>query len=142
MGPDYSIKSEVTRSTWLVFQQPANAFEASKQTIEDELGLAEVEYIRVALTPEQVDSYGLPHMPEAVKFSDKRCKRYVQRFGMMAVELDALHPRDLRQLAIEAIENQLDMEIFEVQRQIEQEDQEKLAAIKSQVMELFDKSNK
>jgi hypothetical protein len=119
-----------------------NAFEASKQTIEDDLGLAEVEYIRVALTPEQVDSYGLPHMPEAVKFSDKRCKRYVQRFGMMAVELDALHPRDLKQLAINAIESQLDMESFEVQKQIEQEDQEKLAAIKSQVMELFDESNK
>jgi hypothetical protein len=117
-------------------------FEATQQTLEDEMDLWDVEYIRVALNPEQVDSYGLPHMPEAVKLADKRYKRYVKRFGMMAVELDALHPRDLKQLAIEAIESQMDMESFELQRQIEQEDQEKLAAIKSQVMALFDKSNK
>jgi hypothetical protein len=96
MGPDYSIKSEVTRSTWLVFQQPVNAFEASKQTIEDELNLDRFEYIRVALTPEQVEASELPYMPEAVKLTDKRYKRYVERFGMMAVEPDALHPRDLK----------------------------------------------
>ena len=73
------------------------ALEASKQTLEDEMDLWGVEYVRVALNPEQIDEYDLPHDPRAVKTSDPRTKNYVQRFGHLAVELDALHPATLTQ---------------------------------------------
>jgi uncharacterized protein YlbG (UPF0298 family) len=108
--------------------------EATKQTLEDEMNLLGVEYHRVALTPEQVAAFNLPHDPTAVKTTDKRCKNYVRRFGDLAVELDALHPRTLREMAVEAVESQFDMDLFQEQMEVEHMERERLAAIKQKVM--------
>ena len=59
----------------------------------------DVEYIRVALNPEQVAEFNLPHDPEAVNKKDTRYKKYIERFGNLAVELDALHPKTLQDMA-------------------------------------------
>jgi len=104
--------------------------EATKQTLEDEMKLWGVEYHRVALTPDQVAAFNLPNDPSAVKTTDKRYKSYARRFGDIAVELDALHPKTLRELAVEAIERQFDMELFRVQLEVEHMEQERLAVIK------------
>lgn len=53
--------------------------------------------IRVALTADQVTSYGLPPMPG--KASDSRAAGFIERHGeLVQVELDALDPDDLRAL--------------------------------------------
>jgi hypothetical protein len=53
--------------------------------------------IRVALTAEQVDTYGLPENPG--KASDSRASGFVERHGrLVQVELDALDPNTLRGL--------------------------------------------
>jgi uncharacterized protein YlbG (UPF0298 family) len=108
--------------------------EATKQTLEDEMNLWGVEYNRVALTLEQVAAFNLPHDPTAVKTTDKRYKSYVRRFGDIAVELDALHPKTLRELAVEAIESQFDMDLFKEQMEVEQMERQRLADIKQRVM--------
>jgi len=108
--------------------------EAIKQTLEDDMGLWGVEYQRVALTPEQIMSYGLPHDPQAVKITDRRYRNYVERFGDLAVELDALHPQVLRELAVEAIESQLDMDLFLEQIEVEQVERERLAFMKQKIL--------
>ena len=70
-------------------------------------------YIRVALNPEAVDSFNLPNDPDAVKLTDSRYKNYVKRYGRVTVELDAPHPETLRNLAVNAIQSQFDMDLFE-----------------------------
>jgi hypothetical protein len=109
-------------------------FEATKQTLEDELEIRGVEYNRVALNLSQVQEQNLPHDPEAVKLSDRRYKRYVERFGFVAVELDALDPPDLEKIIKDAIESQFDMEAIREQMEIERQERERLAAIKKKVM--------
>lgn len=104
--------------------------EATRQTLEDEMNLWGVEYHRVALTPDQVADFNLPHDPNAVKLTDRRYKKYVDRFGKVAVELDALHPQTLQDMAVVAIENQFDMDLLQEQVEVEHMERGRLAAIK------------
>ena len=108
-------------------------FEAAQQTLEDELEVPGVDFIRVGLNLEHVASHKLPNNPDALKWSDVRAKGYVKRFGEIAVELDALHPAILEALAKGAIENQFDMDLFDEQRNLERQDRDRLAAIKARV---------
>ena len=112
-------------------------FEATQQTLEDEMDLWDVEYIRVALNPAQVADFELLSDPAAVKLTDCRYKNYVWRYGMVAVELDALHPQILQEMAVEAIESQFDMDLFNEQMEVEKMEREKLAAIKEKIMAEF-----
>jgi len=52
---------------------------------------------RIARKPEQVD--GLPSFPAADKQKDMRYKWFVSRYGNRCWELDAMDPRDLRELS-------------------------------------------
>ena len=98
------------------------------------MDLWDVEYIRVALNPEHVDSFKLPNDPEAVKLTDSRYKNYVKRYGSVAVELDALHPATLQNMAVSAIQSQFDMDLFGEQMEIEKTERAKLAKIKERVL--------
>jgi hypothetical protein len=114
--------------------------EATIETLEDELELYGVKFKRVGLNPEHIDFYNLPHDPEAAKISDPRYQKYVQRFGKVAVELDALHPSELENMIREAIEAEIDMDLFEKQKEKEEDDQERIGAIREQVNNAIDQS--
>ncbi|MBI4642276.1 MAG: hypothetical protein HY790_11330 [Deltaproteobacteria bacterium] len=58
----------------------------------------------------------------------------MKRFGDIAVELDALHPQVLRELAVEAIESHFDMDLFREQVEVEQLEQERLVSIKQKIL--------
>ena len=109
-------------------------FEATKQTLEDEMNLWGVEYLRVALNPDQVREFDLPVDPQAVKLTDKRYKTFVARFGLVAVELDALHPQVLQEMAVEAIESQFDMDLFREQQAVERVERKRLAGFKKKLV--------
>lgn len=108
--------------------------EATKQTLEDEMDLLGVEYHRVALNPDQIKTFNLPVDPKAVKLTDKRYRNFVERFGLVAVELDALHPKTLQEMAVEAIESQFDMDLFREQQEMERIERERLAGIKEKIV--------
>jgi len=108
-------------------------FSAAQQTLEDELHVTGIDFIRVGLNPEHVTKYALPNNPDALKWSDVRAKSYVKRFGEIAVELDALHPAALEAMAKAAIEGQFDMEFFREQREVEAMERDRIAAIKARV---------
>ena len=108
-------------------------FEAAQQTLEAELDVIGVDFIRVGLNPDHVAAHKLPNNPDALKWTDVRAKGYVKRFGEVAVELDALHPAVLEAMAKEAIEGQFDMDLFEEQREVEAVERGRLAAIKARV---------
>jgi len=62
---------------------------------------------RVALNSDQIEQYKLPPMP--VKKSDARAERFVEEYGNMTVELDALEPNVLKNLVQQAILSHIDL---------------------------------
>ena len=106
-------------------------------TLEDELNVTGIEFKRVALLKEDIVKYKLPHSPEALKHTDTRAERYVAEYGELAVELDALSPMDLEAKIREAIEQELDMELYDDEVGKESQELDKLSTIKAQVNNLI-----
>lgn len=70
------------------------------------------EVVRVALTPEQVEEYGLP--PQPGKATDTRAASFTARHGkLVQVELEALDPSTLRELYQDALDGCFDKSIWE-----------------------------
>lgn len=110
---------------------------ASLRTLEEHMGLKQIEVITAALTEDQVQD--LPPKPEAAKKRDPRYKGYVSQYGTSAWELEALHPRDLQRIAKEAIENTLDMEMFQTELEREQLDKNKLNGFRDGIVSFLKK---
>jgi len=75
--------------------------------VNEELKPYNIEVVRVALTKEQVEKYRLP--PMIPKRKDPRYRGFVEKYGEMAVELDALHPTVLRDIIRKSILNYMDV---------------------------------
>jgi hypothetical protein len=111
-----------------------SCLESTVQSLDERFGLKGLcEYKRIALNPEHVSQYDLPHDFSAAKKTDPRYKKYVERFGDIAVELDAVHPKDLQQMARHSIESQFDMDLFEQQMEIEEEELQQMAYLAGQL---------
>jgi len=107
---------------------------AMLETLQVEMGLGEtVEGIRCALTPEQVSDLDLPRSVDALKASDPRSRKYRERFGDLAVELDAVPPAVLSEMVEAAIEQQIDSELLDGERAKEQRERETLSSLRSRV---------
>lgn len=110
-----------------------------QRKIEREVGVYGVVYERVALTPEQIEMFDLPHNPEALKAGDSRAPKFIRQYGDYSVELDALHPKQLQKIARDAIESHVDTALMDEQREIESEDRERLAVFAQEFWELREK---
>lgn len=83
------------------------------------------EVVRVALTREHVEDFGLP--PQPGKASDPRANGFIARHGeLVQVELEALDPSELRRLYKEALKPFWDVSIFESSLEQEEADLELL----------------
>lgn len=83
---------------------------------------------RVALTVEQVETYGLP--PAIGKASDPRAADFIARHGrLIQVELEALPLAELRRLYDDAIARLFDVTMFDAARAQEDEDRARLDEI-------------
>ena len=108
-------------------------------TLQQEMKLMDfVDAERCALNPEHVEKYKLPHSPEALKENDPRTPAYREIFGNLAVELDALSPPILESVIEEAIEENLDPELFNEQIEEEKLERNKLAVLKGFVNIIID----
>ena len=93
------------------------------ETLQEEMGLGNlVEGKHCALTPEQVEEHELPHNPDALKKTDTRAQRYIEQFGDLAVELDALPPSVLEEVVRQNIESELDLDLFRAEQEAEATD--------------------
>lgn len=115
----------------------AEMLPAMKETVTKEMGTNDIEFKRIALTKQDIVDYSLPHNAKAVKKSDTRYKKFVEKFGEYAIELDALPPNILEQKIKTAIENEIDIDLFNSQMEIEKQEVESLTSIKSKVIELL-----
>ncbi len=79
---------------------------------------------KVALTRQDVLDHDLP--PDFTKKTDSRSRRFVERHGDMAVELDALPLQVLRNKIRDAIEEHMDMEALELVRRQEAAERRKI----------------
>jgi hypothetical protein len=87
----------------------------------------DINFKRIALTPEQIEKYNLPSDP--AKQSDSNYKKFVEIYGDNVVELDSLPPEVLRKLIENYIEKHVDYELLGQVRKIEQEEKEKIVKI-------------
>lgn len=69
-----------------------------------------VHFVRFALRREDIFRLKLPHSLKAIKPSDPRYKGHVERYGELAVEIDALPPRELQAMLRAALADVLDMD--------------------------------
>lgn len=83
--------------------------------------------IKCALTPEDIDTYNLP--PDFTKATDTRAAAFVERYGDVAVELDALPVAVLRDRIEQEIESRMDADALAETRRQEREDRERLNSI-------------
>lgn len=98
-----------------------------------------VELIFVALTKEQIDFYDVP--PDRTKKSDTRSKKFIEKYGDEAAELEALDPLVLRTMINNTISNYYDKSIFQEIQKKEKEVLEKIKA-KSEEINLSKKLQK
>lgn len=65
---------------------------------------------RIALTKDQIQQYNLPPMP--VKRSDARSDGFLESYGDLSVELDALDPNTLKLLVAQSIASHIDLNLW------------------------------
>lgn len=80
--------------------------------IRDRQGIfrADIKVIRIGLTMEQIEEYNPP--PNPAKLSDPRAKWYVEKYGNISWEVDALRPQVLDELVRGRIEDLIDMDLY------------------------------
>jgi len=93
---------------------------------------------KVALTQELIDEFQLP--PAPMKESDTRRASFIAKYGDVGVvELDALPPDELRRIVIDAIENEVDMMIWEGDKQSTEEEAVQVKKKYKRIKELISK---
>lgn len=90
-------------------------------------GLYGFEVKRLALNYDQIQQYGPP--PNPAKDTDARFEKYEAEFGDESWELDALDPATLNELVKEEVEDLIDLEQWEKDKEIEEEKREELMKI-------------
>jgi hypothetical protein len=104
------------------------------RSLRDDLGLVNIVAVKVALNADDVINYNLPSDMDA-KPSSPNYESFVERFGTKAVELDASPVQLLQQKLREAIEQYLDMDEFNAQLKLEQQDAVEIEAYRKVLME-------
>lgn len=100
-----------------------SAWEHTRRRLAEFAPDVDFQFERLAITPEQIDEFGLPTRP--TKKSDSRAAR----FEGDSVEVDAMSSRVLRQLVREAIEQWIDPDALRLTRAVESSEREVLTRI-------------
>src|SRR5262245_43965757 len=101
-----------------------NAGEKIEETLRELAPGADIEFERIAVTPEQIADWDLPTRP--TKASDTRSKNFG---STISVELDAIDPNVLRNLVQETIEQHLPQDQFAILKAAEESEREIIARL-------------
>jgi hypothetical protein len=114
---------------------------ATAQSLRDDLSVDEdrLVAVRVALRPDQIERFNLPHSLE-LKGEDVVREKFIARHGLnYAVELEALRPEHLQDELDKAIRGHIDVDLFNREVQREKEEAAKLQGLKAQVLSFVGK---
>ena len=104
------------------------------RSMRDDFGITNIQSFKVALTQEDVEKYDLPSDMDAKKTS-VNYKKFFKRYGTnRAVELDAAPVELLQEKLRGAIESVLDMDEFNAQIKIEEQDAMEIEARRAVVL--------
>jgi hypothetical protein len=102
-----------------------------------DFGIEDIEVYKVALTIEQVREFDLAPSMEA-KANSPTYRAFVGKYGITdAYELEALAPSDLVAILKDAIEQVIDLDLFNEEPAAEQADSAKIIAIRQRSDEFF-----
>jgi ParB-like nuclease domain len=102
-----------------------------------DFGICNIEAYKVALTIEQVEQFALAPSMEA-KPSSPTYHAFVRRYGITdAYELEAMSPADLAQTLEHAIEQVMDIDLYNQELAAEEADSAQIVAVQRQVQEFF-----
>jgi hypothetical protein len=106
------------------------------RSMRDDFGIEGVEFVKVALTREQVQELNLPPGLTAKEGSSRR-QKFVERHGEHVYELEAVEPDRLQTILRNAIESVLDMDLFRAEEQAERRDAAYIAGVRKAVHEML-----
>jgi hypothetical protein len=106
------------------------------RSMRDDFAISNIDFIKVALTADQVDEVALPPGPKAKKGSSRR-KRFVREHGEHVYELEAVDPDQLQVMLRQIIESVLDMKLFRAEQDKERKDAAQLDGVRNTVHELL-----
>jgi hypothetical protein len=107
--------------------------ESFANSLQQDFGVSKVVPIKVALKPEQIRTLRLRPNTDAKKGSS-RYKRFVERYGPAAYELEAVHPTLHEKWLDEAVRSVLDIRLFNAQVELEKQDARAVAAYKQEAL--------
>jgi len=102
-----------------------NMLPAMVETISKELGLEGVEYYRCGINPYHFSKIQANPIP--IKPGDTRSKKFVEKYGTTAYELDSFHPLELQDLVRNSIIQFTDMEEVKRNKRIQQSEIDRYA---------------
>lgn len=102
------------------------------RSLRDDFGVDRIEPVKVALTAEQVERFGL-HTDAEAKKGSAHYRKFIQRYGKDVYELEALSPAQLQNLVRQSIQSVLDMDAFEREQDQERQDAASLGAVRQVV---------
>ena len=108
------------------------------RSLRDDFGIKRIEPVKVALTADQVDEYELPPAMQA-KQTSTNYKRFADKHGDDAWELETLPPETLQSVLQEAIDSVLDVEVFNHEVDQEKADAAKLEGVRRVMLEILGK---
>lgn len=111
--------------------------ESMKITLRDELNLSGIEFKRIALLKNDIKKYNLPNDPDALKKTDTRYKKFLDQYGAYAVELDALSPDVLTRKIKRAIENEINMDLFNQEKEKQEKELDKLNILRDDITDFI-----
>lgn len=97
------------------------------RSLRDDFGLIDIHPVKVGLTADDVKNNALPSDMDA-KPSSPNYKKFISKYGIKAVELDAAPVDLLKRNLREAIQSFLDVDEFNAQGNLEQDDAVKIEA--------------
>ena len=101
--------------------------ESFARSLRDDFGLRNVHPVKVALTAEDVKNNALPSDMDA-KPSSPNYRKFISKYGVKAVELDAAPVELMKRSLREAIYSFLDMDEFIAQQELEEDEAVKIEA--------------
>jgi hypothetical protein len=109
------------------------------RSLRDDFDLDKVDAIKVALTADQVAEMDLPpdYQPMKAKKSSSRYKKFVERYGEHAFELEAIPPRRLQEILRAAINSVIDVEAFNREIDAEKRDAAHLEGLRRSLTKLM-----
>lgn len=110
--------------------------ESLVRSLRDDFGISNIHPVKVALTNDDVQKYDLPSDMDA-KPESPNYKKFVDKYGTKAVELDAAPVELLQEKLREAIKSVIDIDEFNEQLELEEADAVELEARRDLTIELI-----